>query len=66
MFFTVLPGQGTALLQQLQRINVVLLGMIITPGRRQSARASNRNIVVGNLAAVTTGAQDASPINVGP
>jgi hypothetical protein len=31
---------------------------------RQVARANNRSIIAGNLAAVTTGAQTASPTNV--
>jgi hypothetical protein len=63
MFFTVLPGQGTALLQQLQRINVALIVARLAPGRTQRGRASNRNIVVGNIGAVATGVQNASPVN---
>jgi len=37
---------------------------VMSSTRVQVARASNRNIITGNLAAVTTGIQTASPVNV--
>jgi hypothetical protein len=66
MFVLAPPGQGTALLQQLQRINLALMVARLTSGRVQKASAANRNIIVGNIGAVRTGTQDASPLNVGP
>jgi hypothetical protein len=65
MFVLAPPGQGTALLQQLQRINLALMVARLTSGRVQKASAANRNIIVGNIGAVRTGTQDASPLNVG-
>lgn len=66
LFPTMLIGQGALILQQLQQVNVALLSMPLVLRRRtQVASASNRNIITGNLGAVLTGAQNASPLNVG-
>jgi hypothetical protein len=42
----------------------MLSPLVFAAARVQVARASNRNIITGNLAAVTTGVQTASPVNV--
>ena len=57
-----LMGQQLWLLQQQQALLVVVAS---TPRTLQVAKASNRNIVVGNLGPVMTGTQTASPLNVG-
>ena len=61
VFSPVLIAQAM-MLQQLQWINAALTA----PQRLQVARASNRNIVTGNIGPVVTGTQNASPLNVGP
>ena len=60
------PVNGTLSVGQSQ----FLLGVVararsaLTRASLQSAGGGNRNIIVGNLGAVRTGAQDANPLNV--
>jgi hypothetical protein len=53
---------GAFILAQLQVARARAFG-IRFGGRRQSARASNQNIIVGNTGAVSTGQQSATPVN---
>jgi hypothetical protein len=53
---------GAFILSQLQVVRARAFG-IPFGGRRQRARAGNQNVIVGNLGAVQTGTQNASPVN---
>jgi len=62
--FTVSLAQGAFLLAQFQAIRARLLsGAGGGRQRTQSGRASNQNVITGNLGIVTTGAQAANPVN---
>jgi hypothetical protein len=56
----------TILLQQLQQQFLNITNMLGFSRRRanQIAKATNQNVIIGNIGATTTGAQTASPINV--
>jgi hypothetical protein len=54
-------AQMQFLLSQLQMVRFF---SFLAPQRLQVAKARNQQIITGNLAAVTTGAQNANPINV--
>ena len=70
--FILLAGQGQNLANSTLSLaqSQFLLGIVarshnnIISSSLQSSRAGNRNIVVGNLGPVITGAQDANPLNV--
>jgi hypothetical protein len=57
-------GASSFLLGQFQFIRSGVLGKQIRVRRTQRAKASNQNIIVGNIGAVRTGVQSASPVNV--
>jgi len=61
-FTSILPFQ----MAQLQFLNGLLTSSVlpVSMSIRQVARAKNQSVVVGNLGAVTTGAQNANPLNV--
>jgi len=61
----ILPINALAAQSQAQVLYLLVLSRGV-PSRTQSAKASNQNIVVGNLGVVTTGTQTATPVNVGP
>lgn len=59
------PINALAVLSQSQALYLFTLSTRAAR-RVQSAKAANQNIVVGNLGVITTGAQTATPVNVGP
>jgi len=52
---------GAFVLAQFQAVNFRLRATRVR--RLQKAKASNQNVIVGNIGAVRTGAQNASPVN---
>jgi hypothetical protein len=60
MFPAFAQGQGAFLLVQFQNINRALF---FAPRRIQRAKASNQNVIVGNLGLVRTGDQSANAVN---
>lgn len=62
-FTSILPFQNA----QLLFLNGLLTSSVLPAAMtiRQVARARNQQVITGNLGAVTTGTQTASPVNVG-
>jgi hypothetical protein len=59
MFSPMFAAQQEQLLFQLRNMS------LLSAMRTQASRAKNQNVITGNLAAVTTGDQNANPLNVG-
>ncbi len=61
----IFPINALAALSQSQAL-FLSVQMAAAQHRTQRAKATNQNVVTGNLGVVTTGVQTANPINVGP